>query len=177
MDLGSSVQEAHWYLHHDNIVEGCIDGLGSYLQLSVPTPFPEILCHPHLMANIPNQFYMKMCEIVSLRAYFKILNTRGCFFLTIWFCLWSNVPLFVFEFSYIFHTFENMKFLTFFWLFDRFPNTSRLCQPIPYLFKALKKSNLIPDFFKIFPNHGNSAVEGCNDGLGQHLQFRDVFMD
>ncbi len=84
--------------------------------------------------------------------YFKnIWYERTCFFLTIWFCLWSNIPLLIFELSYIFHIFRNMKFPTFSWLFHPFPNPSWLCQPIPYLFKALKKLNLIPDFFKIFP--------------------------
>ncbi len=97
----------------------------------------------------------------TYREYFKILDTRGLFFfLTIWFCLWSNIPLFLFELSYIFHTFENLKFPTFSWLFYPFPNPSWLCQQISYLFKALKNVknvNLIPDFFKIFPTRGNPA--------------------
>ncbi len=94
-------------------------------------------------------------NLFTYREYFKILDTKGHVFLTIWFCLWSNIPFFVFELSYIFHTFENTKFPTFSWLFDPFPNHSGLCQPIPYLFKALKHLNLIPDFFKIFPTLGN----------------------
>ncbi len=94
-------------------------------------------------------------NLFTCREYFKILDKRGRFFFTIWFCLWSNIPFFIFELSYIFHTFENMKFPTFSWLFYPFPNPSWLCPQIPYLFRALKNLNLIPDFFKIFPTSGN----------------------
>ncbi len=76
---------------------------------------------------------------------------RGHGFLTIWFCLWSNIPHFVFELSYIFYTFENMKFPTFSWLFDPFHNPPWLCQTILYLFKTvifLKSDSLI---FQDFP--------------------------
>ncbi len=44
--------------------------------------FPTVsLLFPDLMANIPYQFYMKLCEIFLLRQYFKILDTRGHGFL------------------------------------------------------------------------------------------------
>ncbi len=42
------------------------------------------------------------------------------------------------EFGVISHTFANMKFPSFPWLIDPFPNPSWLCQPIPDLFKSLK---------------------------------------
>ncbi len=110
------------------------------------------------MAHVPYQFYMKLCEFFfTYREYFKILETRGHFFFYNLVLSVVKYLLFVFELSYIFHTFKNMKFPTFSWLFDPFPNPSWLCQPILYLCKALKHFNLIPDFFKSVRTRGNPA--------------------
>ncbi len=133
----------------------------SCMQCSQTLPRMKFLTYsllfPDLMANIPYQFCMELCEIFLLAENISKywIQEDIFFFLTIWLCLWSNIPLFVFELSYIFHIFENMKFPTFSWLFDPFPNPLWLCKPIPYLFKAFKFFNLIPDFFKIFPPCGN----------------------
>ncbi len=68
-------------------------------------------------------------------------------------------PIFCFnELNNIFHAGENINFPTFSWLFEPFPNPSLLCQPIPYLYKALTNLHLIPDFFKIFPTRGNPVT-------------------
>ncbi len=109
-----------------------------------------------------------MWNLFTYREYFKILDTRGHGFLKIWFSVWSNIPLFVFELSYIFHSLKNMKFPTFSWLFDPFPNLSWLCQSIPHIFKALQNLNLIPDFFKIFQtnqNPGGNLKYVCNETI------------
>ncbi len=69
---------------------------------------------PDLMAHIPYQFYMKLCEIFLLtEKILKILDMRGHVFFYILDLSVIKYPLFVFELSYIFHTFENMKFPTF----------------------------------------------------------------
>ncbi len=83
--------------------------------------------------------------IFTYREYFKILDTRGYSFLTIWLSV----------VKYHIYCFNELSFSTPSWPFDPFTNPSWLCQPIPYFFKALKKWNLIPDFFKIFPTSGN----------------------
>ncbi len=102
-------------------------------QNEIPYLFPTF----SWLDDIPYQFYMKLCEIFLLTENIsKYCIQNHMFFFN------NLVPsvvkylLFVFKLSHIFHTFENMKFPTFSWLFDPFPNPSWLCQPIPYLFKA-----------------------------------------
>ncbi len=112
--------------------------------------FPTVLLlFPDLMADIPYQFYIKLCEIFLLREYFKIFDMIGHVIFNNF--VLSNVPLFVFELSYIFHTFENMTCPKFSWLFDPLPNLSWLCQPIHYLFEDLNKFNSDSWLFQDFP--------------------------
>ncbi len=123
---------------------------------SVLTPFPvwNSLPFPYFFltwwTTFPTNFIWNCVKSFYLQRIFQNIGYKRTWF-------FNNLVLSVFELSYIFHTFENMKFPTFSWLFDPFPNPSWLCQPIPYLFQALKNLNLIPDFFKIFLTRGNPA--------------------
>ncbi len=129
--------------------QGAMRSLSTY-EIIMKAVFPDPSQNEiPLMAHIPYQFYMQLCEI---------------------FLLTENISKYwiqedIFELSYIFHTFENMKFPTFSWLFDPFPNPSWLCQPIPHLCKALNNLNLILNFFKIFPTHGNPVKDGGGEQL------------
>ncbi len=82
-------------------------------------------------------------------------------FLTIWFCLWSNI-IFIFLMNRVFQHFWKHEiphlFRTFWPNYQPFPTLSANS----LLFKALKKWNLIPDFFKIFPTSGNPASSSRN---------------
>ncbi len=100
------------------------------------------------MAHIPYQFCMKLCEIFLQRISQNIGYERTWFSNNLVLSVVKYPTFCLNELSYIFHTFENIKFPTFSWLFDSFPNPSWLCQPIPYLFKALNKSDswLFQDF-------------------------------
>ncbi len=130
----------------------------------VPTPLPRMkfLPFPYFFMTwwptFPTNFTWNCVKSFYLQRIFQNIGYKRTCFLTIWFCLWSNIPLFVFELSYIFHTFENMKFPTFSWPFDPFPKPSWLCQPIPYLFKALKKLIWFLTFSRFFPTRGNTVI-------------------
>ncbi len=122
------------------------------------------------MTHIPYQFWMKLCYLLrifqnigyqSLRFSNNLVLSAG----QIW-----NIPPFALTNWGIFHTFENMKFPTFYWPFDPFPNPSWLCQPIPYVFKALKIWNMIPDIFNIFPTRGNPECS-CNLSVSNFQQI------
>ncbi len=122
--------------------------VGILPRMKVPT---FSLHFPDLMAHIPYQFYMKLCEIFLLTGNIsKYWIQEDMFFLTIWFCLWSNIPLFVFELSYIFHTFENMKFPKFSWLLTYFPTLPDFVSKFP-TFQGLQKFKPDSWFFQDFP--------------------------
>ncbi len=122
---------------------------------NVPTPFPEwnSLPFPYFFLTwwptFPTNFTGNCVKSFYLQRIFQNIGYKKTFFKQFG-SVCGQISPFVFELSYIFHTLENMKFPTFSWLFDPFPNPFWFCQPIPYVFKALKILNLIPDFFKIF---------------------------
>ncbi len=89
--------------------------------------FPTFsLLFAYFMAHIPYQFCMKLCEIIfTYREYIKILDTRGHGFLTIWFCLWSHITLFVLKNWVIFSTpSKTWNSLHCFFTFWHIPNPS-----------------------------------------------------
>ncbi len=107
----------------------------------VPTPFPEwnSLPFPYffltLWPTFPTNFTWNCVKSFYLQRIFRNIGYERTFI------FFNNLVLSVVKYPpfcfWIFHNFENLKFPTFSWPFDPFPNPSWLCQPIPYLFKTL----------------------------------------
>ncbi len=137
---------------------------------NVPTPSQEwhSLPFPDLMAHIPYQFYMKLCEIFLLTQNIsKYWIQEDCFFKNNLVLSVVKCPPFLFLNWIIFSTpFEHMKFPTFSWLFDPFPNPSWLFQPIPLPFQGRKKlksdSWLLQDFPYLWEPCHNDFFNPCN---------------
>ncbi len=149
------------FFHNSLIIYGIIMKLP---RMKFPT---FSLLFPDLMAHIPCQFYTKLCEIFLLTENIsKYWIREDMFFLTIWFCLWSNIPLFCFwieiyfphirkhEIPYIFQTFWPIShpFLTLsanslpFQCRTKFKSDSWLFQDFPYPWEPWRQEWSSPDF-------------------------------
>ncbi len=104
-----------------------------------PSQNENLYFFPDLMTHIPYKFCMKLCKIFllteNISKYWIWENMVFHQFSSV--C--GQISHFLFQWIqlYIFYTFENIKFSIFSWHFNPFPNPSWLCQPIPYLSKAL----------------------------------------
>ncbi len=129
--------------------------------LSVPTPFPEwnYLPIPYFFltwwSTFPTNFTWNCMKSFYLQRIFQNIGyERTCFFNNLVLSV-VKYPLFCFWIELYFPHLRKHKIPYIFLTFWPISQPFRICQPIPYLFKALKNLNLIPDFFKIFPTLGN----------------------
>ncbi len=78
--------------------------------------------------TFPTNFTWNCWNLFTYREYFKILDMRGHGFLTIWFYLWSNIPLYVLMNWVIFSTHsKTWNFLPFPDFLTHFP-TLHVCE-------------------------------------------------
>ncbi len=141
-------------------------------QYEIPYLFPTFswLDDPHSLPILHEIVW----NLFTCREYFEMLDMVFCQFSSVYGQMYHFL-LNINEFElYIFHTFENMKFSTFSWLFDPFPNLCWLCQPIPYLSKALKYWNLIPDLLKTFPTCENPVYRNLWQWHHRFFQAKHV---
>ncbi len=98
----------------------------------------------------PYQFCMKLFEIFfTYREYLKILDTRSYSFLTIWFCLWSNIIFIVLMNWVCQHLWKHeipYLFLTFWPISQHFVTLSANSLPFQGLKKMKSDSWLFQDF-------------------------------
>ncbi len=163
--------EPCWHTHTDEIIRRCEDTCDWLYHLvhqcshTLPRmKFPTIswLDGPHSLPIL----YEIVWNIFTYREYFKILDTRvHGLFNNLALCV-VKYPPFCFWIGLYFPHLRKHEIPYISWLFDPFPNPSWLCQPIPYLFKALKKSDSW--LFQDFPYLWEPWCTGYNQSSPTH---------
>ncbi len=131
--------------------------------IRVPTPYPKWNSLPFPWLYDPYSLpivHEIVWNLFNYREYVKILDTRGYSFLTIWFCLWSNIIFIILMNRFFQHLWKHeipYLFLTFWHISQPFLTLSANSLP----FQGLKKMKFDSLLFQDFPYQWEPCFMVC----------------